>query len=65
MILMTEGRGVVLRPNGLKSTNKTFLFLFLLVVRCPSDLGYGQEGRVDQKHHHGRVLGPLELAAIT
>ena len=28
MILMTEGRGVVLRPNGLKSTNKTFLFLF-------------------------------------
>ena len=37
----------------------------VLAVRCPSNLGYGQEGRVDQKHHHGRVLGPLELAAVT
>ena len=39
MILTTEGRGVVLRPNGLKSTNKTFLFYYAgdsytVVVLC-------------------------------
>ena len=28
---MTEGRGVVLRPNGLKSTNKTFHFICLTI----------------------------------
>ena len=37
----------------------------VVVIGCPSDHRYGQEGLVDQKHHHDRMLGPLELAAIT
>ena len=53
MILRTEGRGVVLRPNGLKSTNKAFLFLFLFYYQRN-----GWSATVRRYYRRGWGLGP-------